>query len=131
MLNWFPILNAGTFTGQDQAAWTVTGNADYIVMGGEFTTVNSSRPAGPGPVRRGPACPRTHAGRGYRRELRCPTLSSQSAGTVRVRWQANWDQDNENLTYEVRRNGSRRSPPSHQALHVLEPAGHDVHRTAA
>ena len=41
LLNWFPILNAGTFTGQDQGAWTVTGNADYIVMAGEFTTINN------------------------------------------------------------------------------------------
>ena len=29
----------------------VTGNADYVVLGGEFPSVNGRRPAGPGPVR--------------------------------------------------------------------------------
>ena len=41
-LNWYPDLMAGTFTGQDQAAWSVTGNSDYIVMGGEFPKVNNT-----------------------------------------------------------------------------------------
>ena len=28
-----------------------------------------------------------------------PTLTSYASGTVRVAWQANWDRDNEQLTY--------------------------------
>ena len=35
-----PPLATGTFTGQDQAAWSVTGNANYISLGGEFPKVN-------------------------------------------------------------------------------------------
>ena len=105
VLTWFPILNSGTFTGQDQGAWSVSGNADYIVMAGEFTTINNQPQqgltrfprTGLSPNLRGPRL----SGVNFN-----PTLSSPAAGTVRVRWQANWDQDNENLTYEVRRNGA-------------------------
>ena len=105
LLTWFPILDAGTFTGQDQGAWTVTGNSDYIVMAGEFTTINNQPQqgltrfprTGLSPNLRGPRLTGVNFN---------PTLSSPAAGTVRVRWQANWDQDNENLTYEVRRNGA-------------------------
>ncbi|MGY3317957.1 PKD repeat protein [Arthrobacter sp. TE12232] len=105
LLTWFPILDAGTFTGQDQGAWTVSGNNDYIVMAGEFTTINNQPQqgltrfprTGLSPNLRGPRLSGVNSN---------PTLSSPAAGTVRVRWQANWDQDNENLTYEVRRNGA-------------------------
>jgi hypothetical protein len=105
LLNWFPTLNNGTFTGQSQGPWTVTGNADYVAMAGEFTTVNNQPQQGLtrfakssiAPDRRGPQV----TGRNFN-----PSLSSPAARTVRVRWQANWDQDNENLIYEVRRNGA-------------------------
>ena len=36
LLKWLPELINGTFTGQGQAGWNVTGNADYVVIGGEF-----------------------------------------------------------------------------------------------
>ena len=39
-----------------------------------------------------------------------PTLSSPKAGTVRVRWQANWDMDNKKLTYKVIRDGNTANP---------------------
>ncbi len=105
LLNWYPILDAGTFTGQDQGPWTITGNNDYVVMAGEFTIVNNQLQqglirfprTGLSPNQRGPRV----TGSNFN-----PTLSTPEAGTIRVRWQANWDQDNENLTYEVRRNGA-------------------------
>ena len=83
----------------------MTGNADYVAMAGEFTTVNNQPQQGLtrfarssiAPDRRGPQV----TGLNFN-----PTLSTPAAGAVRVRWQANWDQDNENLTYEVRRNGA-------------------------
>ena len=40
IVSWFPQLAAGTYTGQSQAAWTVTGNDQYVVLGGEFPSVN-------------------------------------------------------------------------------------------
>ncbi len=32
MINWLPEMTSGTFTGQGQAGWDVTGNADYVVV---------------------------------------------------------------------------------------------------
>ena len=42
LLHWFPTLAAGSYTGQTQAAWSVTGNAQYVALGGEFPTINNS-----------------------------------------------------------------------------------------
>ena len=41
-LDWYPTLTTGTISGQAQAAWSVTGNSNYIALGGEFPTVNST-----------------------------------------------------------------------------------------
>ena len=38
MLAWFPAMTNGSFTGQNRAGWNVTGNNDYVVVGGEFPT---------------------------------------------------------------------------------------------
>ncbi len=109
MQNWFPDLNTGTATGQNQGPWTVTGNGQYVVLGGEFTTVNGRRQQGlvrftlsqNSPNQRGPVLD------GLRIN---PTLTSPLAGAVRVRWQANHDQDNVRLTYRVIRDGLTDSP---------------------
>ena len=45
-LGWYPDLNAGTYTGQAQGPWSVTGNSNYIVLGGEFTRVNNTNQQG-------------------------------------------------------------------------------------
>ena len=41
-----PTINAGTFTGMKQGAWSVTGNSHYVVLGGEFTKVNGKAQQG-------------------------------------------------------------------------------------
>ncbi|MEQ4518932.1 PKD domain-containing protein [Pseudarthrobacter sp. B907] len=105
LLNWFPYLDSGTVTGQDQGPWTVNGNDDYVVMAGEFTSVNNQPQQGLVRFSRTGLAPNQRGPRVTGANL-TPTLSSPAAGTVRVRWQANWDQDNENLVYEVRRNGA-------------------------
>ena len=87
LLQWFPVLAIGSFTGQSQAAWSVAGNSDYMVLGGEFPSVNSvaqqglvrfaTRAIAPnkrGPVR-APGAP-------------APTATSFSKGSVRVGWQS-------------------------------------------
>ena len=109
LLNWFPALNTGTFTGQNQGAWAVTGNGQYVVLGGEFTTVNGTRQQGlvrfavreKAPNARGPVLSGARSN---------PTLTSPAAGTVRVRWEANHDQDNVRLTYRVIRDGITAAP---------------------
>jgi trimeric autotransporter adhesin len=108
--NWYPDLTAGTFTGQGQAAWDLTGNGTYMVMGGEFTSVNFNggqqglvrfalKPPSPG--KQGPRL----SGASY-----VPTLLATSSHTVRVNWAANWDRDSENLTYKVIRNDLATAP---------------------
>lgn len=105
LLNWFPSIIDGTYTGQSQGAWSVAGNSEYVVMGGEFPVVNGREQQGlvrfaardEAPNLRGPRV----TGSNFN-----PTLVSPEAGTVRVRWQANWDQDNKNLTYSVLRDAA-------------------------
>ena len=40
IINWFPDLDIGTYTGQNQGPWSVSGNSQYVVEGGEFLHVN-------------------------------------------------------------------------------------------
>lgn len=108
LLTWFPSINAGTFTGQAQGPWTVSGNADYVVMAGEFTKVNGTQQQGlvrfpapeVGPNDEGP----TTFAADYPLNV-----SSTEAGKVRINWSTNRDIDNDALTYKVYRdvvNGS-------------------------
>lgn len=105
LLQWYPTLSLGTYTGQNQAAWSVTGNSNYIALGGEFPSVNGTAQQGLvrfavrslAPDKRGPTRPPNPT---------APTATSLSAGTARVSWQSAYDQDNANLTYNVYRSGT-------------------------
>jgi PKD repeat protein len=109
MLNWYPNLDTGTYTGMNQGPWHVTGSGDYVVMGGEFRNVNGVPQQGLvrfvaphlAPNRRGPVAV------GGRFDL---TGSSPAAGTVRLQWTANHDQDNRDLTYTLIRNSNQAAP---------------------
>ncbi|WP_420120736.1 PKD domain-containing protein [Nakamurella sp.] len=109
MLAWFPDLNVGTYTGQSQAAWTVTGSGPYVVMGGEFPTVNGqpqrglvrfaslpTAPASVPPVARGSNL--------------TPSGTSLAPGSVRLRWRSSWDRDDLELRYKIVRNGDKANP---------------------
>ncbi len=107
-LDWYPTLTNGTYTGQNQAAWSLTGNTSYIALGGEFPTVNGTAQqalvrfavAAKAPNKVGPR-PSTGL---------TPSVVSLSSGTARVAWQTTSDQDNEALTYKVVRDGNVASP---------------------
>ncbi len=109
MYNWFPELATGTYTGQNQAAWSVTGNSQYVVEGGEFPTVNGTAQQGLArfavkslaPSTQGPQATGSYA---------APTLSSPTSGSVKITWQSNWDRDDKTLTYKVVRNSLTGSP---------------------
>jgi PKD repeat protein len=100
-LYWYPTLTAGTYTGQSQAAWSVAGNGTYLSVGGEFPTANGTAQQGlvryairsSAPNLRGPT------------GLGTPTGLSQAPGSVRVAWRAASDQDNQDLTYQLYRDG--------------------------
>lgn len=109
LLPWFPDLDVGSFTGQSQAAWTINGNSQYVILGGEFPTVNGTAQQGLvrfatkniAPNKQGPVLTGSAMN---------PTVLSLAAGTVRVAWQANWDKDNENLKYDVIRDDHQTTP---------------------
>ncbi|MEO5833181.1 MAG: cell surface protein, partial [Nakamurella sp.] len=104
MINWFPDLEPGKYTGKGQAAWSVTGNGQYVVMGGEFPTVN--RTAQQGIVRFAvPSIAPKKMGPEIKGGNTNPNVLALSSGAARVTWQANSDQDNYTLTYRLTRNG--------------------------
>ena len=102
-LNWYPTLSLGTFTGQSQAAWSVTGNSNYLSVGGEFPRVNGT--AQQGLVRFAIRSIAPNAIGPANSSNLTPTAVSQTSGTARVTWRAGQDQDNEVLTYRLYRDG--------------------------
>ena len=105
LLHFFPTFNAGSVSGASQGPWSVTGNSQYVVYGGEFTRVNNvgqqglTRFAVPSVSvnAQGP----TMAGNAW-----VPSALAVPSGAVRLSWPSNWDRDSENLTYEVLRNNA-------------------------
>lgn len=109
LLQWFPSLEVGTYTGQSQAAWTVTGNSQYVVLGGEFPKVNGSAQQGLARFAVSSTAPNKQGPRmGTNGFL--PTLTTESATSVRVSFPANWDRDDRTLTYKVFRDGNMSTP---------------------
>ena len=109
LLNWFPDLDTGTATGQNQGPWAVTGNSQYVVMGGEFRNVNSSAQQGLVRFAVKGIAPNKEGPRVTGARLN-PSLVSTAAGTARIAWQADWDRDNKQLTYQVIRDGKTAAP---------------------
>jgi PKD repeat protein len=107
-LAWYPTLTPGTFTGQGQSGWSVTGNGQYVVYGGEFTKANSTGQQGLvrfavpsiAPDKVGPAAS----------DALTPVVTAAGPGSAKVTWTATSDQDNENLTYRVYRDGNPTAP---------------------
>ncbi len=100
-LHWLPTLTGGSYTGQSQAAWSITSNGDYTVLGGEFPRVNGIAQQGLVRFARRAISPLVDPIQSYA-EL-TPTLTPLGPGTVRVGWKAAWDRDNQRLTVEVLR----------------------------
>lgn len=99
---WFPELTQGTFTGQTQAGWSVTGNDEYVVYGGEFPRVNGVGQQGLVRFARTGTAPGDEGPRLSGTTI-APTGTAKAAGTVQLSWPANHDRDNELLTYRVLR----------------------------
>lgn len=104
LINWFPEFYTGTYTGQGQAAWSITGNSQYVVAGGEFPSVNGTAQQGLvrfavpslAPKKQGPRLNSTNWN---------VSVRPLSSTTARVSFSANWDRDDENLSYQVVRSG--------------------------
>lgn len=103
LYNWFPALQPGTFTKLNQSAWDVEANADYVALGGEFTHVN--KVGQQGLVRFAlPAAAPNKVGPGDASAATTPRAGAASGASVALSWTANWDRDDQVLTYEVLRN---------------------------
>jgi len=110
LLTFYPDINSGTYTGQGQGPWNVTANEDYLLYGGEFTIVNNKRQQGLArfasssiaPNKEGPRVKDTY----FVAADFVPSVASFVAGGARLSWTSAYDRDNENLTYEVLRDGT-------------------------
>ena len=104
---WGPVFTPGTFTGQGQAGWTVTGNGDYVVYGGEFPAINGVKQQGL--VRF--AVPSIAPNKvGPKTDAAFASTATMVRGAVRLTWKAVADADNEHLTYRVHRDSEASAP---------------------
>jgi PKD repeat protein len=104
LLDWFPSLIPGTYTGQGQAAWSLTGNSTYVSYGGEF--VNVSGTAQQGLVRFALPSTAPNKVRPVTTSVLAPVVTSQKSGAAEVTFSAAWDRDNTTLTYRLYRDAS-------------------------
>jgi PKD repeat protein len=99
LLHWYPDLEFGTYTSARQAAWSVTGNDRYIVLGGEFPKVNTT--AQQGLVRFAARNISPHAVAPLNNSAFTPAPFSNESGIVRVPFGSVWDRDSVAITYDV------------------------------
>lgn len=104
LLNWFPKLAAGSYTGQEQAAWSVVGNSKYISLGGEFPRVNDAPQQGLVRMAIPSIAPNKVGPIGV--GAMTPSATAQPDGMVALEWGQLWDRDDLTLAYKVTRNGT-------------------------
>ncbi|MGY3126531.1 PKD repeat protein [Agrococcus sp. UYP33] len=103
---WYPDFTVGRTSGLNQAGLSMTGNGQYLSVGGEFGSVNNLRYEGlvrfsttpPNGPKQGPRIASATWG--------APTVTSVVAGRARISIRGNWDRDDRDLTYELRRAGT-------------------------
>ncbi len=109
LLQWFPTLTAGSVSGADQAGWTITGNSDYVVIGGEFPTVNGVAQQGLVRFAKTPISPDSI---GPHVTGTAWTFTAKAAGshTVSLSFPANYDADDLSLKYVITRDTGSGTP---------------------
>jgi PKD repeat protein len=101
-LAWNPDISLGSFTGQNQGSWSVTGNGRYVSYGGEFPRVNGRSQQGL--VRFAmPDVAGNPNDVGPQTSGFTATAVGSAPGVARIAWRETWDYDNEFLTYRVHR----------------------------
>lgn len=103
---WYPDFSIGYTSGIDQAGISMTGNGEFLAVAGEFTSVNNQRYEGIVRFSTNPAGGEKQGPRLSSSEWGAPTVGSAVAGRVRVSIASNWDRDDRDLTYELRRSGT-------------------------
>ena len=107
LVNWLPQFTNGPSTGpyDVQPTISIESNADYVVVGGQFPSVNgkaqqgiarfaspSKSPHADGPQIKDPQASATTSR---------PTVRAVAGNLVRVTWPTNWDRDDAKLRYEL------------------------------
>ena len=104
LLHWYPRWATGSASGIGQAGWDITSSGDYLLYGGEFTAVSGVRQQGL--VRFGKAVTVTpKVGPSVKGGAYRINVQTVAAGQARVSWEANYDPDDAELTYDVLRRG--------------------------
>ncbi len=103
--NWFPDFLVGTTSGLGQAGLSITGTAGYVSIAGEFGSVNNGLVQGLTRFSTNPPGGAKQAPRVQTADW-VPQAISVNPGTARVSIPANWDRDDLNLTYTLRRQGT-------------------------
>lgn len=115
ILNWYPSINPGTFTGKGQGPWNVSGDSRYVLFGGEFTEVNGTPQQGLVRFAKSDKAPNLDGPRLSGENFPLSAMSF-TAGSVRLAWNANYDRDNETLTYRLHRQSTASPAISEQVL---------------
>lgn len=113
LLHWFPTWDIGTYTGISQAAWTVTGNSEYVLYGGEFPKVLGVKQQGLVRFATKAIAPNKV---GPRDQSTGWVLNATSVrqGQVRLSWLANHDPDDPSMHYSLYRRDLGTSTPIYQ-----------------
>ena len=146
IVDWFPTLTGGTYSNQDQAAWSVTGNDTYVVEAGEFPKVNGVAQQGLVRFATKPTAPAKVGMQADYSETALSYTATSNGGVTITLPKANWDADGLGVTYQIYRDGQPTSLAIQSvagvpytgtdnigAEHVLEPSGDHVrgHEPAA
>lgn len=99
-VQWLPKMSIGSFTGAYQAGWTIEGNDQFVIVGGEFPRVNGTSQQGLVRFATASSAPNAQ-GPAFAGGAAIPTLQSVAPGAVKVGWLAGYDMDDRDLTYEV------------------------------
>ena len=104
LLHWWPEFTTGDVTEAHMAGWTVEANDDYVVIGGEFLRVGTLEQQGIVRFTYRDIAPSKDQPRLAGAQF-VPEVTSPGAGVAQVSFEANWDRDDAELTYQVQREG--------------------------
>lgn len=103
---WYPDFLIGRTSGLNQAGLHMIGNDQYLAVAGEFVGVNNQRYEGIVRFAVNPPSGKNQGPRVASAAWGAPSATSVVAGRVRVSIGTNWDRDDRDLTYELRRSGT-------------------------
>jgi hypothetical protein len=109
LLPWLPNTDGGPSSSYwKNGPWSIDANGQYVVVGGEFLTVNGQPQQSL--VRFAARGVQGAANDGPQVPFAAPTVARNGTGQPVVSWQSTWDMQNNGLTYQVYRDGATNNP---------------------